>query len=175
MPGFDWKEIAKYGSRARADLSASVTHWTKRQGKDTAFDVMIRIIREMRLKASTPEGGYIKGNQRATCFSETPVTVMMRLFRLAEHDRKVRLFLKWEPYGLSFWKPVLYQQFGGRPVLYLIDSEYQQIVIANELEEAVGWRVVRFDYEKAEEAVDFTHEREWRTPGDVSFDTLKMT
>lgn len=34
-------------------------------------------------------------------------------------------------------------------------------------------RVVSFDYEKLEEAVDFTHEREWRTPGDVAFDTLE--
>lgn len=35
-----------------------------------------------------------------------------------------------------------------------------------------AWRVVRFDQAAAEGVVDFTHEREWRSPDDVAFDTL---
>lgn len=173
MPGFDWTEIAKYASRARADLSASVTHWTKDRDGLGAFDVLKRILRERRIVASTPEGGYIKAGQRATCFSESPVTVMTRLFRLAEHDRMVRVFLKWKPYGLSFWKPVVYQQYGGRPVLYLSNEEFRRLVAATGLEQSDAWRVVRFDYDDMAAAVDFTHEREWRTPGDVAFDGLE--
>ena len=173
MPGFDWIEIAKYASRARADLSASITHWTKDRDGQTAFEVLKRILREKRIVSSTPDGGYIKAGQRATCFSESPVTVMTRLFRLAEHDGQVRVFLKWKPYGLSFWKPVVYQQFGGRPVLYLSNEEFRRLVTASGLEKSDAWRVVRFDYEDMDAAVDFTHEREWRTPGDVAFESLE--
>lgn len=169
MSGINWKEIAKYGSRALADLSASVTHWTKARGGRTAFDVLRCIIRERRIIASTTEGGFIKANQRAACFSETPVTVMMRVYRLAEHDHRAKLFVKWEPYALSFWKPDIYQFFGGRPVLYLSEEEYDRLVRRNNLESSDAWRVVRLDHQVLEEAIDFTHEREWRTPGDVDF------
>lgn len=98
---------------------------------------------------------------------------MVRLFRQAENDKKVRLFLKWQPYGLAFFKPILYQHFHGRPVLYLNDSEYHEMLVSNGIEASFAWRVVRFDYSNTEEAFDFTHEREWRTPNDVVFSSLE--
>ncbi|MGH7168883.1 MAG: hypothetical protein ACRELG_01210 [Gemmataceae bacterium] len=173
MYGIKGIEIAKYAGRARVDLSASVTHWTKVQGDLRAFDVLRKILRERQIVASNSEEGYIKAGQRAVCFSETPVTVMMRLFRQAECDRKTRMFLKWKPYGLSFLKVVLYQEYGGRPVLYLSQEEYHRLVIATGWEAETAWRVVNFDYTSWDAAVDFTHEREWRTPGDVCFATLQ--
>jgi len=47
---------------------------TKKAGKNSAFVILKRIIQERKIIASTPEGGYIKGKQRASCFTETPVT-----------------------------------------------------------------------------------------------------
>jgi hypothetical protein len=173
MSGTDLNETMKYGSRARPDLSASVTHWTRKGGnRESAFDILKCILRGKRIIASTPESGYIKAGQRATCFSETPVTVMMRLFRLAKHDRNLKNYLKWEPYGLSFLKLILYQDFKGRPVLYLSDEEYARLVKGNPQGARDAWRVVQFDQENVQESVDFTHEREWRTPGDVDFGAL---
>lgn len=170
MVGMDWSEVAKYSIRVRPDMSTNVTHWTRRAGKLTAFDVLKKIIAERTIVASTPEGGYIKAGQRASCFTETPVTVMVRLFELAASDRNLAKFLKWEPYGLAFCKTVIYGPFWGRPVLYLNDVEYLDLVVKNKLESQFAWRVVKFHCLVPEQAVDFTHEREWRVPGDVTFD-----
>ena len=185
MAGTRWLDLAQYTARARADLSVSVTHWTKRnlcftdendrtvRHRLTAFDVLKRIIRDRRIRASTTESGFIKGNQRATCFSEAPVIVMARLFKTVKYDRQAKPFLHWESCGLSFLKPIIYQKFGGRPVLYLSQEEYHQWVESTGLVEALAWRVVRFDQAVLEEAVDFSHEREWRVRNDVIFDGLR--
>jgi hypothetical protein len=46
---------------------------------------------------------------------------------------------------------------GGRPVIYLPDKEGEWIPADEK------WRHVRFEYG----TVDWTHEREWRLPGNV--------
>lgn len=124
MPGRRWVDLTQYAVRARADLSASVTHWTREYGSDDVFTVLRKIILEKCIKASTSKGGFIKANQKAACFTEIPVSVMSRLFRQADHDSEIKRFLIWRSYGLSFLKTVLYKQLGGRPVLYLSDHEF---------------------------------------------------
>jgi hypothetical protein len=51
---------------------------------------------------------------------------------------------------------------GGRPVIYLPDNEGTWIP------DSEKWRHVRFEFG----SVDFTHEREWRLPGDLDLASL---
>ena len=174
MAGIDWSELAGYTIRARQDLSVSVTHWTRHSGNIRAFQVLRKILIEGNLAPSTTETGFIKANKTATCFTETPISVMVRLFDLAKHDADAARYLKWEPYGLSFLKPVVYHIYKGRPVLYLSKEEYQEFVVKPGLTDALAWRIVDLDQNNLTEAVDWTHEREWRIPGPVAFGKLPL-
>src|SRR4051812_37255726 len=122
----DWMEIAHYAMRSRADYSVSITHWTKAHQGQPAFEVLKKILNDRNIIASGREG-FIKAGQRAVCFTETPVTAIARTFLIADKDADVRQHVKWEPYGLSFLKPVIYQNFNGRPVLYLSTEECEAL------------------------------------------------
>jgi hypothetical protein len=172
MSGTSWTKLARFAIRARPDYAVSVTHWTRGTVGMSAFEVLRKIIRERRISPSTSESGFIKANQQATCFTESPVSVFARLFDIVQHDPDAKEYMKWEPYGLSFLKPVVYEQFKGRPVLYLSDDEYQEFIVAKGLVDKLAWRVVEFNQNSVEECVDWTHEREWRVPGVVVFDGL---
>jgi len=99
-------EIAHYAMRSRPDYSISLTHWTKDQKGQPAFEVLKKLLGDRNIIASGREG-FIKAGQRAVCFTETPVTAIARAFLIATKDAEVRQHLKWEPYGLSFLKPVI--------------------------------------------------------------------
>jgi hypothetical protein len=64
---------------------------------------------------------------------------------------------KYRFYGLAFSKRTIFDA-GGRPVVYLPDNEGEWIP------EEQKWRHVRYEFGK----VDWTHEREWRVPGDLT-------
>ena len=176
MAGTNWVELARYVARARPDISSSMTHWTRASDNKTAFENLINIFNMCTIIASRPETGFIKGNQSATCFSEAPVAVMARVFRIAESDQHTKRYVNWEPYGLSFVKPVIYSYYSGRPVIYFSSQEYKDNIMLKGLEPALGWRVFTFDQSWSDsgttEAIDWTHEREWRVPGNVAFGEL---
>lgn len=64
-------------------------------------------------------------------------------------------------------KPVVYELYGGRPVLYENSKMDKNILPPNE-----RWRIVDLEYTSIDcdcNIVDWTHEREWRVPGDMEF------
>jgi hypothetical protein len=65
-------------------------------------------------------------------------------------------------YGLAFSKRTIFDA-GGRPVIYLPDKE------GGWIPDEQKWRHVRYEIGSAygDHPVDFTHEREWRLPGDL--------
>jgi hypothetical protein len=166
----------------RLDLSTAVVHWTKEQRKwvtppgkrigggwqpvSTAFECLQQILAENTIKVGS---GCIKGGGKAVCFSEAPLPAMVEAFRLAERDASVKRCLKWEPYGLVFDKQLVYCRFGARPVLYLSDAEYEQLKVAGFKDH---WRVVELDYNARPNPIDWTHEREWRSPADILLNQL---
>jgi len=181
-------EIQNYIHYHRHDLSESVIHWTKQTRREGPFsndrlggtipdvpgiDILKKILREGIIKAST---GAVKGPVPVVCFSETPLKIMAGVFHPASYNEKsgdfnngnVGRFLKYHPYGLLFRKATIYEQFGGRPVLYLSDYETCQYV-----DQRLLWRVVRFEAYRPDYSIDWTHEREWRTPKDVVFSALQ--
>ena len=112
-------QLVRYGEIRDSycpDFSISVTHWTKKKDGN-AFDILKKIISEKKITGST-KSGFIKGAVPAVCFSETPVTSMFRVLDAASYYENIKKYLKWESYGLSFYKPYLFR-YGSRPVLYL--------------------------------------------------------
>lgn len=143
----------------RPDFTNSLIHLTKprprfdfelnRPGPPVpAFDVIKEILGSGILRGGL---GYIKGNDRAVCFSEIPLSAIHH-FAQPPTDVAARYHL----YGIALSKRAVFEA-GGRPVIYLPDSEGEWIPAEQK------WRHVRFEYG----TVDWTHEREWRVRGDL--------
>ena len=116
------------------------------------FEVLKEILTSGVLKGSGNDG-YVKGTRKAVCFSEIPLSVLHNFANppSAQNEKG-----KYRFYGLAFSKRNIFEA-GGRPVIYLPDSEGESIPEDEE------WRQVRYEYG----SVDWTHEREWRLPGDL--------
>ena len=135
----------------RSDISLAVIPLTGNRRNFSALDALISILGEQRIRASNYQG-FVKGGGVATCFTEMPLASVPKL---AEQSR----FTKhpYEGYGIALHKSDAFHQ-GARPVIYLPDAE------AGWLPDDEKWRHVRFEYGN----VDFTHEREWRSPTDFA-------
>jgi hypothetical protein len=59
---------------------------------------------------------------------------------------------------------------GGRPVLYDEPEEAKKLLPPDQ-----WWRIVKLDLNDKDHIVDWTHEREWRAPGDFEFEIRKAT
>ena len=113
-------------------------------------EVLKEILSSGTIRGSGNEG-FVKGTQKAVCFSEIPLSAVSDFAsRPEDTDARYRF------YGIAFSKKAVFSA-GGRPVIYLPDSEGQWILPEQK------WRHVRFEMG----TVDFTHEREWRVPGDL--------
>jgi hypothetical protein len=161
--------------RGRVDYSARLTHLTRSSdvdgGKGDALDVLIQILRDRRLKASTTNSGFIVGPQAAVCFQDAPLYSVCENInfeielKAAKKLRKIR----YEPYGLAFLKPYVFGK-GGRPVIYDKTEDAKEY-----LPEGQWWRIVNYDLSNEDRYIDWTHEREWRVPGDMDFDLDQVT
>ncbi len=132
-------------SSQRPDLSPHLIHFTKGDGATDAFEMLIKIVVEKRLRAST---GFVKGGTPCVSFTEAPFDV------LSEGFSNPRGATRYSGFGLRFAKSYIFA-LGGRPVFYQPDSEYQL------LPPALRWRHVRFE-PLANPPIDWTWEREWR-------------
>jgi hypothetical protein len=153
---------------SRPDFSNGLIHFTReRVGTRKHFEqldapekinqqnisplkVLAEILRDGRIHGSN-NAGFIKGNRPAVCFSEVPLS-------------SARYFIetkRYSPYGIAISKRAAFSM-GARPVIYLPDAEGGWIPAEEK------WRQVRFEHG----TVDFTHEREWRLPGDLNLEKL---
>ena len=64
---------------------------------------------------------------------------------------------------MRFTKIHIYK-LGGRPVIYGPTSEFRNILPQDE-----WWRIVDLQLNHTKSIVDWTHEREWRIKGDLTF------
>lgn len=153
----------------RPDFSNSLVHLTRERKEYSspdfvtqkldrivpAFDVLKEILVSGTIRGSGNEG-YVKGNRRAVCLSEIPFSAMHQFAQPPSDDRARYRF-----YGIALSKKSVFEA-GGRPVIYLPDTEGDWIPADEK------WRQVRYEHGQ----VDYTHEREWRLPGDL--DLTKM-
>jgi hypothetical protein len=144
----------------RPDISNALVHLTRERiepPKDPykpppiipAFSVLKEILASGIIRGSGNEG-FVKGTRRAVCLSEIPLANIELFARRLDEKGRYRY------YGIILSKRTVFA-IGGRPVIYLPDAEGDWIPLDQK------WRHVRFEYD----AVDFTHEREWRVPDDI--------
>lgn len=144
----------------RSDFSHGLVHLTRERreydaatmkAKQTAsaFEVLKEVLTCGKIRASG-NGGFVKGTQKAVCFSEVPLSAVSEFASPPTEENARYRF-----YGVSLSKKTVFAA-GGRPVIYLPDNEGDWIPPEQK------WRHVRFEHG----TVDFTHEREWRSLGD---------
>ncbi len=168
----DWKDrISK-----RADITGMVTHLTKpTEGSLTsndedeinlrAIDTLIQILRDKKLTGSVTKKGFIIGNSPAVCFQDVPFHGLIQNVEYEKQQRqKGSNKIRYCGIGLAFGKFYIFDN-GGRPVIYEETQKAKQL-----LPETEHWRIVNFQlYPRNSKIVDWTHEREWRLPGDFEF------
>ena len=160
MEYLEWRNRYKH----RNDISSRLTHLTKGDTNKKAFENLLKILDEKKLVGSTTETGFIIGDTPSVCLQEAPLNAIAEnlLYEKKlrdETDCKVR----YRAFGLRFNKKWIYHR-GGRPVIYEEKNFMKEI-----LPEEEYWRIVNFDLSNKDYMIDWTHEREWRVPGDLKF------
>ena len=158
----DWRKRFKN----RVDLSSRVTHLTKGDTDDEAFENLISILEEKCIRASKTGSNFINGDIPAVCLQKAPLIAIAENLqyeeKLREEDEKQRI--RYLGFGIRFHKDFIYQN-NGRPVIYDDTNQAKEY-----LHKSDWWRIVRLDLSDENHMIDWTHEREWRVPGDLLFD-----
>ena len=144
---------------SRSDLAARITHLTRGDTDDDAFETLWKILQEKTLKASGNEG-FIVGDKKAVCFQEVP------LYAIAENlifEDALEGKNRYSHFGLRFNKIWMFR-LGARPVIYGKTEELKRMLPKDEY-----WRIVNQDL-GSENVVDWSHEREWRHVSDYHFE-----
>ena len=157
----------------RSDSSVYLVHLTRGQlyvtkrdnieykehkEKITASEALWSILASGELRANRGKGLRAK----AVCFTEKPLAALKETIMGAEaRVRRGSRSLAWAAYGVMFEKAYL-RELGVRPVIHADDAEHAA------LPEDMRYRAVRFG-----RGANWLHEREWRAPGDLTFDLTK--
>lgn len=157
----EWRKRFKY----RMDLSSRITHLTKGKDEDEAFDNLINILGEKRIKGSTTKSGFICGEIPAVCLQDAPLSAIAENLQYEEKLRKEEnQKIRYLGFGIRFQKDFIYRK-GGSPVIYDDTDEAKKYLSENE-----WWRIVKLDLSNSDNTVDWTHEREWRVPKEIIFE-----
>ncbi len=153
------KDAAALPFLERPDLTPFLVHLTKNtKVKDdhSAFENLVNILRTGEVWGSSRRG-YVRGPHSAACFMDIPFLSLKYVLndRNTNPERP-----RYEPYGVIVSKEYAYRE-GCRPVVYLSNREIRELAIPD----TQLWRVVRFEGVK-DGAVNWSHEREWRSKGD---------
>ncbi|WP_129727912.1 DUF2971 domain-containing protein [Ectobacillus funiculus] len=167
---------------SRTDLTGRITHLTKPSEAVTpgmsfedinikAVDNLINILKNQKINGSTTKSGYIVGNKKAVCFQDAPLYALIQNVEHEKYrrDNNPQEKLRYCGVGLSFIKSDVYWHYGGRPVIYEKTDIAKQFLPQEE-----WWRIVNYEFKHDEkqknwDVIDWTHEREWRVPGDMEF------
>lgn len=157
----EWRERYKN----RNDISSRLTHLTKGSTLEEAFKTLLKILQMKKIIGSTTETGFIIGNRSAVCFQEAPLNAIAENLQYENELRdKTNSKVRYNPFGLRFNKIWIYKK-GGRPVIY-----EEKELMKSLLPEDEHWRIVNYNLKDRQYIIDWTHEREWRVPGDVCFE-----
>ncbi|HCM1082078.1 TPA: hypothetical protein ACGU2T_004501 [Vibrio vulnificus] len=155
----------------RSDITCGLIHLTRDNGSNGILQVLLKILKEQKLIGSTTESGFIVGNTPAVCFQEAPLYSVAQNIYTEQEYRKQNSSAKVRYYGcgIQIEKQCVFQS-GGRPVIY------EKTCIAKKmLPDSEYWRIVNFDLANDTSVIDWTHEREWRVPGDFEFNLGDIT
>lgn len=152
----DWRKRIN----ERNDMAARITHLTRGEDSDDAFENLWKILIAKKLKGSG-NSGFINGDRKAVCLQELPLSAIAENLMYEEtlNDR-----VRYSPFGVRFSKSFIYNK-GGRPVIYENTDIMKSLLPKSEY-----WRIVDLDLSDSNSFVDWTHEREWRVPDELLFD-----
>jgi hypothetical protein len=163
------------GNAGWRDMSEYAVHFTKATDIEDAYDVMLRILWDGRLRPGpNPYGAarripQLSDSQRSACFNEIPLDMLDRLVQRRETS-----------YGIGFQQDFLVAS-GGARVWYLdnegdVPGSFRALM---ERKTSAGidttdpfWRrtlFVDFPGSYGTTRYEFEWEREWRVPGGVAF------
>lgn len=149
----------------RNDISSRLTHLTKGETTDEAFENLLSILEDRSIKGSTTETGFIIGSTPAVCLQEAPLNAIAE--NLLYEKRRIeesQCNVRYMAFGVRFNKRFIYGR-GGRPVIYEKKETMKKMLPQEE-----HWRIVNYDLSNNKYIIDWTHEREWRVPGDLEFE-----
>jgi len=151
----------------RPDFSQFVAHFTKASRPHTALDIVIKILKEKRIVASTMPWT----NKKAACFTECP------FYSMLAHKKQ------YSAYGIGFKKEKVFAARGG-PAIYLRHSLHSAqnenfSLISDGTDTIRGFHKDVYAFvtpfhpsyapPSSTRVCDYSHEREWRTPNDFVF------
>lgn len=142
---------------SRSYLTNVLVHLTKDSETDKAIDVLIKIIRDGYLKASSQ--GFIIGGEKVVCFQEVPLNSIKE--NLSYEEEKLKGKKRYSKFGIAISREDIYLN-EGRPVIYETLNS-----IKDNIDKSEQWRCVNFDLNNEENYIDFTFEREWRLRRDI--------
>jgi hypothetical protein len=158
----------------RTDLSTQIVHLTREKTigeKTTPVAVLFDIVDQQRVRASSVTEGFIVGAIPAACFQDAPLgAICQNVFyeqKYKEQNEKAKV--RYRAMGVAFPKEYAYAK-GARPVIYDRTQDAKDY-----LPKEQWWRIVNFDLTNENSIIDWTHEREWRVPGDFAFERDQAT
>lgn len=158
----DWKELTE----SRNVGSLYLTHLIRGRSDEEAYNTLLKILEKGFLRASFSRRNNcdtVKGNQKVVCFQDTSFDAMQEIItgeKWLDREQGYREF------GIQMPKEILFYN-GARPVIYDKANEIMELI-----DESIYWRVVNLDLNIATwQYVDWTHEHEWRIPGDVMLES----
>lgn len=169
------KELWNKRIAGRSDISSQVIHLTRSTDnggqKVGPVDVLFQILTQRQINGSTTDKGFVCGGVSAACFQDVPLYSLAQNIHAEEQYRSAvpGAKIRYMGVGLMFPKPYVYNK-GGRPVVYESTDRAKTFLPKSE-----WWRIVRFDLADESNIIDWTHEREWRAPGDFKFDLEQVT
>lgn len=159
------KEVWKKRLQHRGDISAFLTHFTREAASMNPLEVLLKILGEKRIIASTTDKGFIIGSKPAVCFQDAPIYgLSQNILHEQLHQPELGGKVRYRGFGLAFEKPYVFKK-GGRPVIYE-KKDIAKVMLPSE----EWWRIVSYDLSSDTSIVDWTHEREWRAQGDFEFE-----
>jgi hypothetical protein len=163
------KEIWKRRLAERSDLTGQLTHLTRAKDSQGLVNRLMSILSQRKLFGS--DSSFIHGGTKAVYFQDAPLSGICQNVHFEERYRQENLEVKrrYCACGLMFDKLHVFSN-GGRPVIYDRVEDAKEF-----LREDQWWRIVSLDFSDPDHMIDWTHEREWRLPGDFEFDIKKAT
>ncbi len=155
----------------RSDICTGLVHLTRNADDQNVASVLLKIIMDKKLIGSSTESGFICGDTRAVCFQDAPLYSISQnvFYEQLKREQDSNYKLRYLAFGLAFPKDYLYRK-GARPVIY-----EKKDIAKNMLSRSEWWRIVSLDLSDDSQFIDWTHEREWRLPGDLEFELDQAT
>lgn len=155
----------------RSDLSSQVVHLTRDTATQKLVDVLFSILNDATIRGSSTQSGFICGKTPAVCFQDAPLSAVCQnvFFEQKFSESNAEAKTRYRATGLAFPKDYAFRK-GARPVVYDKTAEAKAYLPPDQY-----WRIVNFDLSDENSIIDWTHEREWRAPGDFAFDLSEAT